>query len=112
MTDEPVVGMGLQFDQLQVRHDSQVRSSDSLRIFWHDAVNAAAVWKVDGVSANVVVVPVENVNAALGPDLDAESDPGHIVGRHKVVAVPANKAGTFANHHVGQDSVFVNVAHE
>ena len=91
VTNVPVVGMCLQLNQLSIGHSSKVWSSNCVDTLRHDAVNATAVGKVDRVAADVVVVPVENVNTAVWSNLNAESDPGHIVCRHEIVAVLADK---------------------
>ena len=57
-------------------------------------------------------MPIEDVNAALRSNLDAESDPGQVVRRHKIVAMFANETRSLGYEHIGQDGVFVDVAHE
>ena len=63
-------------------------------------------------AANILVVPVQDINAALRSDFDTESDPGQIVRWHEVIAVFSNEAGTTRFHYVGEDGVLMNVAHE
>ena len=94
--------MKLNFDKLRIRQRPQIRSSNLLCAARHDAVNAAAVGEIHGVAAHVRVVPVEDVDAALGTDLDTETDSRQIVRRHEVVAVFADKAGTFRLEDVRQ----------
>ena len=89
-----------------------MRTLDRLSAVMRDPVNASAVRIFDGVAANVGVVPVLHIDASLGTDLDAEPDPRPIVRGHEVIAVLADKAGSWRLHNVGQHGVLVNVAHE
>ena len=50
--------------------------------------------------------------AALGPDLDAEAYPLRVVRQQEIIAVMADKSGTFALQHVGQHRVLMNVCHK
>ena len=104
--------MRLQIHQLRIRHGSQIRPSDSLCPFGHDAINAAAVGKLYRIAAHILVVPVEKIDTAFGADFDAEPDPREVVRRHEIVAVLSNKTGTFWFHDVCQYGVFMDVAHE
>ena len=85
--DEPVVVVLLEFDKSSVGERRDVRSRRGFESLWGDAVDATAVRKVDGVSADVGVMPVKNVNTAFGAGLDGEPNPGQVIGCDKVVSV-------------------------
>ena len=72
----------------------------------------ARIRKVDGIPANVRVMPIQDVDATFGSNLDAESDPRQVIGRHEVIAMLANKAGALGNKYISQHCMFMDIAHE
>ena len=64
------------------------------------------------VAADVAVVPVEHVDGAIRPDLEAESNPVRVVRHQDVLTVARSETGPLAREHVGQHGVLVDVGHE
>ena len=58
----------------------------------HDPVDAAGVLVENRLAADISVVPVEDVDAPVRADLDAEADPAWIVGEEKVIPVVTDKS--------------------
>ena len=90
LADIPIVGMVLQGAKFEIGKSGDVRAGDLFGALGHDAVDASALGEVDGISADVGVVPIENVDATIGSNFHAESDPGEVVGGHEVAAVSTN----------------------
>ena len=112
MSYVPVVVFRLQRNQFAVRQGLEIFSGKRFGSFGHDSINTTAVWKVDCISANVCIMPVKNVNSAFGTDLHAEPNPCHVISWHKVATMLADETGSIWNHVVGQNRMFMNVAHE
>lgn len=112
LADIPIVGVVLEGAEFEVGEGGDVGAGDLFGALGHDAVDASAVGEVDGVSADVGVVPVEDVDAAVGSDFHAEADPGEVVGGHEVAAVASDVGGAVGVHVVNEDGVLVDVAHE
>ena len=58
LADEPIVRVVLKLAKFKIGERGNVRASDAFRTFWHDAIDAPTLWKVDGISADVGVVPI------------------------------------------------------
>ena len=58
LADEPIVRMVLKLAKFKIGERGNVRASDAFRTFWHDAIDASTLWKVDGISADVGIVPI------------------------------------------------------
>ena len=58
LADEPIVRVVLKLAKFKIGERGNVRARDTFRIFWHDAIDASTLWKVDGISADVGVVPI------------------------------------------------------
>ena len=58
LADEPIVRVVLKLAKFKIGERGNVRAGDAFRIFWHDAIDASTFWKVDGISADVGVVPI------------------------------------------------------
>ena len=112
LADKPIVGVVLQGAKLEIRKRGDVGSRDFFGVLGHDAIDASGVGEVDGVAADVGVVPVENVDASVGPDFHAEAHPGEVVGGHEVAAVAPDVGGAVGLHVIGEDGMLVDVAHE
>jgi hypothetical protein len=77
-----------------------------------DPIDTARIGLADGVPADVLVVPVEDVDRALVAKLHAEPHPLLVFRRHHLVAVPSDEAGAATLEDVRQHVVLVDVAHE
>ena len=58
LADEPIVRVVLKLAKFKIGERGDVRASDAFRAFGHDAIDAPTLWKVDGISADVGVVPI------------------------------------------------------
>ena len=58
LADEPIVGVVLKLAKFKIGERGNVRASDAFCTFGHDAIDAPTLWEVDGVSADVGVVPI------------------------------------------------------
>ena len=112
LTHVPIVGMILHLDQFRIRQLLQVKRFRSLDAFRHDPVDPGRIGELDHIPANVLVVPIENINSTVRARLHTESDPGQIIGVHKVGTMLANEARALGYHVVDQHCMLVNVAHE
>ena len=112
MADIPIVGMVLQGDKLGIAERTNIRTLDRLCTFGHHTIDATAVGEVDGVAADVRVMPVKNVDASFGTGFEAEANPSKVVHADEVFPVTANKTGPLRRHDIGQQLVLVDIAHE
>ena len=58
LADKPVVGMVLKLAKFKIGEGGNVRASDAFRVLGHDTIDASAFGEVDGISADVGIVPV------------------------------------------------------
>ena len=58
LADEPIVRVVLKLAKFKIGERGDVRAGDAFRAFGHDAIDAPTLWKVDGISADVGVVPI------------------------------------------------------
>ena len=58
LADEPIVGVVLKLAKFKIGEGGNVRASDAFRVLGHDAINTSALGEVDGISADVGVVPI------------------------------------------------------
>ena len=112
LPDIPVIGVVLKGAKFQVAESGDVWPGDAFGALGHDAINASGVGEVDGVAADVGVVPIENVDSSVGTDFHTESDPGEVVGWHEVAAVAPDVGGTIRVHVIDKNGVLVDIAHE
>ena len=112
LADEPIVRVVLKLAKFEVGKRGDVGSRNAFRVLRHDAIDAPTLWEVDGVSADVGVVPVKDVDPAIRSDFHAEANPGKVVGGHKVAAVSSDVGGAIGFHVIGEDGMFVDIAHE
>ena len=112
LADEPIVGVVLKLAKFKIGEGGNVRASDAFRVLGHDAINASAFGEVDGISADVGVVPVEDVDATIRSDFHTEANPSEIVGGHEITTVSADVGGAIRFHVIGEDGMLVDVAHE
>ena len=112
LADEPIVGVVLKLAKFKIGEGGNVWSSDAFRVLGQDAIDASTLWEVDGISADVGVVPVKDVDPAIRSDFHAEANPGKVVGGHEVAAVSADVGGPIRLHIIGEDGMLVDVAHE
>ena len=112
LADEPIVGVVLESTKFEVGESWYIGSGDAFGPLWHDAVDASGVGEVDVVSADVGVVPVEDIDSAVGANFHTEADPSEVIGGHEVAAVSTNVARAIGVHVVDEDGVLVDVAHK
>ena len=112
----PVARVRLQLHELGIAHPTQVRVASvpglRQRLLGRDAINPASFLMQNILTADVSVMPVEDVESAIGPDLEAEPNPLRVVGQQEIVAVPRGEAGSRALEDVREHAMFVNVRHE
>ena len=77
----PIIVMRLKAGQLRIGSASQVWRWVGLNPLGSNPIDAAAVGKLHGVTADVGVVPIQNVYSTIRPDLYAEANPCQIIGR-------------------------------
>ena len=58
LADEPIVGVILKLAKFKIGKGGNVRSSDAFRVLGHDAIDASTLREVDGISADVGVMPI------------------------------------------------------
>ena len=58
LADEPIVRVVLKLAKFKIGERGNVRASDAFRVLGHDAIDASAFGEVDGISADVGIVPV------------------------------------------------------
>ena len=58
LADEPIVRMVLKLAKFKIGERGNIRASDAFRAFGHDAIDAPTLRKVDGISADVGIVPI------------------------------------------------------
>ena len=58
LADKPIIGVILKLAKFKIGEGGNIRSSDAFRVLGHDAIDASASGEVDGISADVGVVPV------------------------------------------------------
>ena len=112
LADKPIVGVVLKLAKFEIGEGGNIWAGDAFRVLRHDAIDAPTLWEVDGVSADVGVVPVKDVDPAIRSDFHAEANPGEIVGRHEITPVSADVGGAIRFHIIGEDGMLVDVAHE
>ena len=112
LADEPIVGVILKLAKFKIGKGWNVRACDAFRVLGHDAIDTSTLREVDGISADVGVVPVEDVDATIRSDFHTEANPGEIVGRHEITSVSADVSGAIRFHVIGENGMFVDIAHE
>ena len=104
--------MHLQGDEFFVGERPQVGCGNGLGIAGCNAIDTATVREIDGIAAHVRIMPVQNIDAPFRTNLDAESDPGQIIGRHEIIPMLTDKATSIWDQDVGQNGVFVDITHK
>jgi len=112
LADKPIIGVVLKLAKFKIGEGGNVWSSDAFRVLGQDAIDASTLWEVDGISADVGVVPVEDVDATIRSNFHTEANPGEIVGGHEITPVSADVGGAIWFHVIGEDGMLVDVAHE
>ena len=58
LADEPIVGVILKLAKFKIGKGWNVRACDAFRVLGHDAIDASTLREVDGISADVGVMPI------------------------------------------------------
>ena len=58
LADEPIVRVVLKLAKFKIGERGNVRASDAFRVLGHDAIDASTLREVDGISADVGVMPI------------------------------------------------------
>ena len=58
LADKPIIGVVLKLAKFKIGEGGNVRSSDAFRVLGHDAIDASTLREVDGISADVGVMPI------------------------------------------------------
>ena len=58
LADKPIIGVVLKLAKFKIGERGNVRASDAFRVLGHDAIDASTLREVDGISADVGVMPI------------------------------------------------------
>ena len=88
----PIVAMRQQADEFEIRLRGEIDPGLAWQALRGEAVDAAGILVMDGIAANIAVMPVEHVGRTIRSYLHAEAHPGVVVGGEWFVAVVTDKA--------------------
>src|SRR5690606_28317694 len=112
LTHMPVVRVEMELDELGIAPLRQVEPQRSLRPLVGDAPDASRLLVMDDATADVGIVPVDDVDRAFRADLHVEAEPLRVVRLQEIVAVLAHEARAATLEVVDDHVVLVDVAHE
>ena len=106
----------LKLSQVEIAECSEIVVSFGpilgLRLLGSEAVDAPGVFVQNVLSADITIVPVECVEGTVRSELHTEADPLGVVGMSKIASMTGDESGTFWSENIGEDGVFMKVAHE
>ena len=108
----PVIAMRQQADEFEIGLRSEIDAGLPWQALRREAIDAAGVFVVRGIAANLGVMPVEHIRRSIGSDLHAEAHPGVVIGEEWFIAVMTDKARTAGLEDVGDHIMLVEVRHE
>ena len=88
----PIVAMRQQADEFEIGLRGEIDALLPLQALRREAVDAAGVFVVYGIAADIAVMPVEHVGRTIRSYFHAEAHPGVVVGGEWFVAVVTDEA--------------------